>query len=310
VDFDEIASLVSADTSLAARVLKLANSCAFCGRSQVDSLKKALTRLGLRLTRSAVLGFALASGLDETNLEEERLHEFWRHALTTSHSARLYSEAGRIGNPDTAFAAGLLQDIGRLVLECALPQEDREVQKESKDQPDTELHEIEKRVLGTTHMELGGALLKRWGLPREICEAVYYHHHPDPAAEADLDEEAVKMVGLLKLADITSRMFNKGDKNITRQRVIQLADSTLGLSEKGTSELLEEVGERVRETAAIFDVNAQEVPRYPSIQAKAARRMVDLATELEGELRRYRRKVKEREKEVEELEKRKAELDS
>jgi len=288
VDFKGLASLVSADPALTARMLRMANTSAFRGRRKVSSIRNALGRLGLRQTRALVLGFALASELERKIIPGFDTRHFWRYALTTSHAARLTAELIRPQYTDTAFAGGLLQDVGVLAFQCALPEQYCNVLAEQAESPGRELHEIESRVLGATHMDVGARLLHRWGLPSEVYEPILHHHDADCAMSTDPNVKEQEVASILGIADIAARIFNGPDKNITHARFFHVVERQFGLSERAARGILERVGTAVRETASVFNLDPEGTPSYGEIQAKAARQMANLVVDMEAGFREFR----------------------
>ncbi len=180
VPTQQVVQLLSYDMSLTAGVLQLCNS-AFLGAAQPASdLQEAVNRLGFRQVYRlvvAISGARLMSasqkgyGIDEG--------ELWQHAVTTAVAAQLI--ARHVGEDDSvAFTAGLLHDIGKIVLSQALEHiytkviNDVETNQQS-------LLETEKKLLGVQHAEIGGRLLARWKFPSNIVAAIWFHHHPGAA---------------------------------------------------------------------------------------------------------------------------------
>ena len=177
VRLPRLVSCISADTALTAKLLRTANSSLFASRTKITSVHSAVVRLGLKVTRVATLAFSLATEIQRKPPTDFDIERFWRHALTTASAARILAEAIRTPRADDAFADGLLQDVGVLALQYALPEEYAKVLEEQQAQPVKELYRIESEKIGVTHMEIGSRLLSNWNIPSEVTV------QPPPAAD-------------------------------------------------------------------------------------------------------------------------------
>ena len=188
----DLATVVSSDPALSARILRVANSPAYRAVQEITSVQAALVRLGFVQARNIALSAALTGAYapDERNALF-RIDEFWRHSLAVAfRAAELAAERPELDVP-TAFTAGLLHDIGRLALYYADPAGmDQAVAAVLAGGATLEAAELAET--GYTHGEVGGALCRGWGLPERIAEAAANHHDSEPAgsyamlvAEAD-----------------------------------------------------------------------------------------------------------------------------
>jgi putative nucleotidyltransferase with HDIG domain len=181
---DDAAKIVERDIAMAAKVLQLASSAYFGRRNPVTGVREAVAYLGLETIRALALSaetfreFAVTAPIPGFNLDGLELHCARVAAL-----ARAISE--RPGDADEAFAAGLLHDVGLLVMACREPEELGEMISISRLQA-RPLYDVEFERHGVTHAEVGAHLLALWGLPHAVAEAVARHHDP-PAPDAPLD---------------------------------------------------------------------------------------------------------------------------
>lgn len=173
----DLAATLGADQTLASAVLRLAN-CAFFGLPrQVSSLLDAVVLLGFDQVRT------LAFTVWTSNLLQVVPHIaglspnlLWRHGLATAISARHLAMAGLFVDPDIAFTAGVLHDIGSVVLRACAPRESLDCINAARARG-IPLHEAERVVIGTTHGQVGGFLLSRWQFPAQLVEVAGQHHH-------------------------------------------------------------------------------------------------------------------------------------
>ncbi|HTR98040.1 MAG TPA: response regulator [Candidatus Acidoferrales bacterium] len=169
----ELAELVSEDVALAAQVLRMSNSAYFGRERSVTRLSDAAARLGTRLLRSLVLTAELYGGFPMPRQFAGRHEELQRHAALVARIAS--SLEPRAAWKDDAFSAGLLHDVGKLVLMSRLPVRYEGVEREAAE-TGRELTDVEMQRLGANHGTVGACLLGMWGLPSVVLEAVNGHH--------------------------------------------------------------------------------------------------------------------------------------
>lgn len=179
---DKIAAVVEQDAGLSARVLELASSPVFGGGNPLGSVADAVSRLGVE----AVVGLALAAHAfalaGDRPLPGLALAALQHHSLQVARAARAAISAREAAGD--AFIAGLVHEIGKVVIAVALPDAHAAIvqQGRAEEAPGSSSSAAERSVLGTTHAEIGAYLLGLWGLPLPIIHAIA--HHNDPAAEA------------------------------------------------------------------------------------------------------------------------------
>lgn len=169
----ELADLVSEDVALSTQVLRMANSAYFGRERSVLGLTSAAARLGTRLLRSLVLTAELYGGFALPRSYDGQMEEFQRHSALVARIAS--SLEPRAAWKDDAFSAGLLHDVGKLVLLSRLTRRYENIRAAALESG-RELHEMETQELGAHHGAIGACLLGMWGLPSTILEAVHGHH--------------------------------------------------------------------------------------------------------------------------------------
>ena len=169
----ELADLVSEDVGLATQVLRMANSAYFGRERSVTGLTDASARLGTRLLRSLVLTAELYGGFAMPPSYAGRMEEFQRHSALVARIAS--SLEPRAAWKDDAFSAGLLHDVGKLVLMSRISERYEAIEEEAM-ASGRELFDVEEEQLGAHHGSIGACLLGMWGLPSTILEAVHGHH--------------------------------------------------------------------------------------------------------------------------------------
>lgn len=189
----EVARVISEDTALAARLLKLVNSSFYGFSHRIDTVTQAVSLVGTQ----QVLDLALASSVTRAfaGIPRERLDMdgFWRHSVACAIAARHVALRCRWPSPERAFVAGLLHDIGRLVLFLQEPQAmATALERAARD--GRLLHVAEREICGFDHADVGRELLSAWKLPPVLQEAVGRHHRPERAG-SHLKEAAAVHLG-------------------------------------------------------------------------------------------------------------------
>jgi HD-like signal output (HDOD) protein/CheY-like chemotaxis protein len=175
----DIGELVGKDIGMAAKVLQLVNSAFFGLRRTVASPVEATNLLGVETIRSLVLSVQAFSQLEVVESEHFSPTHLWKHSMATAALAKRIAASQEVTRMqvEESFMAGMLHDIGRLVLMCNLPQQYGAVMERAR-REGRRLEEVEQEMLGATHAEIGAYLLGLWGISDPIIEAVAYHHHP------------------------------------------------------------------------------------------------------------------------------------
>jgi HD-like signal output (HDOD) protein/CheY-like chemotaxis protein len=176
---DKVAGIISQDPAISVKVLQLANSAVLGLRLQVIEPAEAVAYIGLETTKALVLCAHSFAAFDQVECAGFSMETLWGHSLVTGQFARKLAELEDSGREvsDGAFTAGLLHDIGKLLLAANVPGEFARIVRLAREQS-AALCAVEKEVLGCGHAELGGALLSIWGIPTPIVEAVALHHQP------------------------------------------------------------------------------------------------------------------------------------
>ncbi len=193
-----VVSILQRDPAMTANVLKMSNSAFYGARREVSSVQEALVMLGNR----AVVTMAFASGMAPVmrrdligyNVSRER---FWNHSILAA-SASSFA-ADRLGHGKKkceAFTAGLVHDVGMLVIDAHLVGTKKTLVMA---EPAFDVTGAEKRLLGFDHCEAGAMLADNWGFPQVLCQAIEFHHDPRLAGECQDVVRAVAVGNLLAL---------------------------------------------------------------------------------------------------------------
>ena len=182
----DVARALASDQGLAARVLRLANSAFYGSARRIGTVSEAVVILGMRTTRN----LTMATSCQEM-LEREVQGYFlprgalWRHSLACAAAAQNLATRAHFRGVEEAFVAGLLHDIGKVIMSAYLKEEFVQVLRRVA-QGAVTFSDAEREALGFDHAEAGARLLERWNLPSSLVSAVRYHHAPQEAANSPL----------------------------------------------------------------------------------------------------------------------------
>lgn len=187
--------LIERDQALAARTLRLANSAFYGVPGRVGSIGDAVRMLGLRTVAGVLTAAAMHSSLRVDACPGFCFESYWRHALGTALLARSLAPSGGL-NADEAFLAGLMHDVGLLVLAVFQPDAAVMSIKHSQEQ-DAPLYQAEQEILGIAHPAVGALVANHWHFPAAISQAIAHHHAPLPPGPG----ERISLSSLVQIAD-------------------------------------------------------------------------------------------------------------
>jgi HD-like signal output (HDOD) protein len=250
VSFAKIADLIEKDTVLAGNILKLVNSALYGLAGTVNSIRHAVSLLGINKLRNAALSMSVARMWSQVKTPPGwSTPNFNQHSVGVGILSDLLAQRLNVAYAEGAFAAGLFHDLGLLLVSIGMHDEYKQLtllcQKSNKWEP-----EYEMQVLGMTHAELSADALAQWNLPEEIQIAVRYHGSPD--------EDPTKLEpGQLAL----SRILNAADRYVKGTGVfVSLFESPSEDPQAGLEQL--EMGERLPAILGEFDNEFTAIKAY------------------------------------------------
>ncbi|MCL2219392.1 MAG: HDOD domain-containing protein [Chitinispirillia bacterium] len=248
---DTVAALVSQDISLSAKVLRLANSAFYGIPKSINTLNNAVVILGFKIIQTMVLSLTVFDMFtredDEDGASFDR-NAFWKHSLRCAVIARLLAHRRRRTfalDPEEAFCAGLLHDVGKVVMEQYLNQDFHKALNHARTNG-VSIFEAERDVLGYTHCDVASWLTGSWSLPDEIEQPLVCHHEPE---EATICADSVM---ICHLADTLSEI-DENDEDAVRETAASLEQKArmVGLSARDLTEAAAEIGAEM-ERASVF----------------------------------------------------------
>lgn len=198
----DIENVISKDTNLSARLLKIVNSAFYGYPSKIDTLSRAVNIIGTRQLSTLAMGVNIITIFNKIPSSIINMEMFWKHSVLCGICARILAGYKNIQNTERLFTAGLLHDIGRLVCYNYLPKESIHAAVIAKNNRQL-LYLSEHEVFGLDHTAIGGSLLNRWQMPLSLEDMVRYHHEPQKSKNKIESS-------ILHLADIMANVMGMG----------------------------------------------------------------------------------------------------
>lgn len=192
----DIGKIISEDQGLTARLLRIANSPFYSYPSKVDTITKAITIIGTQQIMDLVLATSAMKLFKGIPGELITMESFWHHSIACGSIARILAQFRREQNIERFFVAGVLHDIGRLVICTKMPQEALELLTRCKNNSEI-MYKVEREALRFDHADVGEVLLKEWKLPASLIEMVAFHHYPSRAKNYGIDASTIHIADII-----------------------------------------------------------------------------------------------------------------
>ncbi len=238
-----LASTLSTDAAISARLIKVANSALFRGRSTVTDLQTAVARLGLNLVRNMTTAMATEQMFQATSEVTDRwLRHVWQHSTEVAAFSRAMAGNFTRLNPEVAMMAGLTHDIG--VLPIVTWAEENWAERES---PLIDNEDILRKLIGELHGELGRAILETWGFPPEVVAVAAEHENLSRTSGPKPDYVDVVMVANLQSYVGTDHPHARVDHAQVP------AYAKLGMAPETETVQIDEISSDIEETRQFFE---------------------------------------------------------
>lgn len=239
-----VAAVINKSPSLSAILLKIVNSAFYSLPTKVETISRAVTIIGSKQLSDLALGTSVMSIFKDIPPDLIDMQSFWEHSLACGICARII--AGHLRLPDTEryFVAGLLHDVGLLLIYKELPETAREVVKTAIE-TDGLLYECEKNIMRFDHAEAGGKLLAKWKLPPMLTDSVMHHHGPKGSESlgAEIVHISDIIVNALEMGSSGEHLVPPPDQD---------AWNAVGLPVKLLVPIVDQVELQVKQTAEIL----------------------------------------------------------
>lgn len=245
----EITAAIAHDTALTAKILKVANSAYYGFSQEISSLDRAVALLGFNMVKSLALSIGVMKAMpgkkDATNFSREGL---WIHNLAVGTAMKMMADGlGKAEEGEHLFVVGLLHDIGKVVLDQFFSNDFNRVLDQASEESGAQLCEMERKIIGIDHGEVGGILLERWKFPSMIRIPIAFHHRTDLPAEMDL-----YAFSMLRISDGMVQNMALGESgNASAPRMLEVDLKRLGIDQNTIVEIKDRV-ENAREGILAF----------------------------------------------------------
>lgn len=243
----DIEAVIMKDQSLTARVLRLANSAYYGYPRRISTISEASVLLGFQAIRSITLtasvGGMLTKEVPGYGLEE---NELWRQSQSCAIISRHIARKVRFSKIDQAYVAGLLRDIGKVIVSYYLTDHFKQIM-EMVEKEGISFLKAEENVLGFHHGQVGARIAQKWNLPDDLVEAIAYHHSPEKATINP------RLTSIVHIADAVVMMMGIGlgvDGMV--YNFSQEAIETLGIDSSVLEQLMSEVSDLLLDETAFF----------------------------------------------------------
>ncbi len=241
IDIKKLAGLIKKDPSLTANILKYANSSFFGFKQKVNSIQQIVSLIGIREIKKLTLIYAVKSRISKDltgyGISSSQL---WKHSISTAIGAQFLAQLKGIFPSDNAFTAGILVDLGKIVLNDFIIKKGLNLFENIKDKNSFSLHKIEKEFFGITHSEIAAILLDRWDFPEDIVISINFHHSPSHAPKYR------ELTSVIHLSDLVSTAcLYDLDVNDYEKTVDEFALKTLKIKFYDLKELIDLMREEI-----------------------------------------------------------------
>ncbi len=244
----EVAQVISSDPALTSKVLRVVNSSFYGFPNRITTITHAIVILGFNTIKSIVLSSTIFDVFRRTVKPGDfDRTEFWKHSIGCGAAAKVVGR--RLSYPmlEELFIAGLLHDVGKIVMDQFLPDKFAEVLGLVR-KKDCLIYDAEQLVLGATHADVGAWLFEKWNLSRGLIETTRCHHNPSLASENPRFAEIVHVADILVRA---IRFGSGGDQKIPA--LSEAAWKSLGLQDGEMDDLLAQTGAEIEKAMVFLD---------------------------------------------------------
>ncbi|HEY1186941.1 MAG TPA: HDOD domain-containing protein [Gemmata sp.] len=271
-DPDEIVSLLAQDPGLCGKLLKAVNSCLYGRSKPITSLGRAVTVLGLGTVRSLVLGLSMPAARARPADPAARANQITSVAgalIAHDLSARQPKSA-----PADDMVAGLLRDLGAVMLQQTYPDEHREMTERWGDRLLAEACEAEVETFGISHAEVSAELLSRWKLPPEIVEPIRYHHDPEQLAGAA--PALVRRAELLYFAGLLANLETVVRYPQVLEYVLHVARTRYDLPQPALVRFMRGVVPKITEFGELLNRDVRDCPDFAEVLSAGSAELAQL----------------------------------
>ncbi len=246
-----VTSLAEKDPGLTAQILRLANSPLFGVNRNISTMDQAVISLGMGMVRNIAVSLSIYEAFaDLDTLEDFSLARFWQHAISVSIIAKHLAAAADYEEPEEAFIAGLLHDVGQLHMIKLSPDNFKKIVEAA--QSGTTLLAAERKYWSKDHASTGAELLQAYHFPQGIIDAVCYHHHPEDEIEHSLP--------LVRIVYLANRLAHQAEESvaIVPEPMEKSVRKLLSINKEQLHQVLSALDKEILEAADILGIEMPE----------------------------------------------------
>ncbi len=288
----DAAKIIEADQALASKVLKIVNSAAYGLRQKISTVSHAIAMLGFGTLKSLVLSVSVYEGLLEgkkdTGLDKSL---YWQHCLAVAAASRAIAKEMSFDLPDEAYVAGLLHDIGKIILDQRARAEYVRVLGRVREES-CAFCAVERDVLGVDHAEVGGWVAEKWSLPSTLADAIRFHHADLSAI--DLPQRNLQLVAVTHVADFLAWTQGIGSVDARTPPLLdRRAEELVGLKRIKLDTITEAIDAEMEKMAEVFRFPTPDIKRFRGALQKANVELGRINSLYDGARRQLERRVRE-----------------
>jgi HD-like signal output (HDOD) protein len=228
----QVAEAISHDPALTTRVLRLVNSPYFGLAMPIDSIPRAVSLLGTQQIHDLALATSVAHSFSGIDPQLHDLNRFWNDSIFCALVAKQLASLCRLEQPERLFVAGLLSDLGHLILYQSIPQESLHALQLAQ-QERRPLVEVEREILGLDYARIGATLMRQWRLPETLIETTEYHPEPQRAQRDPLATAVIHIADLMRRARSNASEFGEQPMQPRTESLQRLGLTLSGCAEIG-----------------------------------------------------------------------------
>lgn len=246
VSVRKLSETIEKDQAMVSKLLRLVNSAFYGFQSKIDNISHAITILGFSTVRNAVVSISVVDAFSGREaFEEFSLTDFWKHSVAVAVTGRQLAQRSRLAVQDEVFVAGILHDVGKLVLAQHYQELFRDVWIAVQDEG-LSFHEAEKQLLPVDHAHIGGVLAAKWHLPEKLVEAIACHHAAAPPGDNG------KAVMTVSAADFLVHRFRSGKQADNRKAPPCCAAEALAAEIESADQWFSGVAAEIEQACSFF----------------------------------------------------------
>ncbi len=281
---NDLCQIIQMDPGLAGNVLRIINSATYGLSRPVTSIQRALSIVGVNSARLLVLAISFPRVHKSFKQDPAMKQRYWKSSIAGAIVARELSQRLRSRDPEDDMAAGLLRDIGEMILQQMIPDGYQEIQRHPAEDFINGQCQIEEEQFSLDHAEVSAFVLNRWRLPSDMTEAIRWHHHPEQGTFSTVNAEA--RAYLLHFATRAAQLLLYPEHPLVFQELLTLARNRFNMDENTVREFLIPLSRKTVEFAALLQVDIGECNDYQAVMARASEELVHLTLSADRDTKR------------------------